>query len=235
MRIANSESKLLWPDLEGRHPDILLSIGTAYHEERNEGTKRSAALKPLTELKTWYEIIKKRVENVLDSELTWTEFRNDVIGTSSPITAQRYVRLNPKLTSPVPKMDDTQEYDLLRSKVKNELATAAMKTSIERTAHRLIASSFYFEKTGLVNEDNGYMSIKGKYRRMLFPIRHSDNEPKVPSGASLRRNPKIYAILVSISNPSSGGVDLNPSFAFMRPCISSRDETSNWIARFSKT
>ncbi|PVI02430.1 hypothetical protein DM02DRAFT_701953 [Periconia macrospinosa] len=164
VRIANFESKLIWPDAEGRHPDILLSIGTAYHEPRNENKKRKAAMKPFPEVKAWYDLFKKRVENELNAELAWDEFCSNVVGTSSPIAAQRYVRLNPKMASPVPKMDDTEEYHLLRAQVGNKLTTPHMKILIQKTAHRLIASSFYFEKNGPVSENNGSMTVQGTIR-----------------------------------------------------------------------
>ena len=43
VRIANYESKLLWPEAEERHPDILLSIGTAHHDSDIDGSHTTPA------------------------------------------------------------------------------------------------------------------------------------------------------------------------------------------------
>ncbi|KAF1847324.1 uncharacterized protein K460DRAFT_278260 [Cucurbitaria berberidis CBS 394.84] len=161
VRIANYESMLLWPTAEGRHPDILLSIGTAFNEPRPEDKKNNATHKPYSEPRAWYTIFKRHVKNFLDAELTWNTFLNDVMSTSSPIAAQRYVRLNPKLAISVPKMDDVKSSGTLQTQVKNELNTTEMQVLVEKVAHRLISSSFYFDKTGTAKEYLGSMAIEG--------------------------------------------------------------------------
>jgi hypothetical protein len=38
VRVAYHESKLLWPDIQDRHPDILLSIGTGHNGVETNGS-----------------------------------------------------------------------------------------------------------------------------------------------------------------------------------------------------
>jgi len=188
VRIANYESKLLWPDAEECHPDILLSIGTGHHEADTDdtldntrsdrrrlqirkvidsvkptiGQKRSMpGLMGFSELESWVNIFKKRVESVLDAELTWNEFRKDVVGTSSPTAAGRYIRVNPRTKNRTPKMDDKTQIHLLHDEVKSYLRTHIMHENIESIAHRLVASSFYFEKSGPSRVAGDTITIQG--------------------------------------------------------------------------
>jgi hypothetical protein len=190
VRIANYESKLLWPDAEERHPDILLSIGTGHYEadaDRFLATTRSdrrrlqvrkvlnqvkpsmrekrsiPTLKAFTEVESWITIFKKRVESVLDAELTWKEFQKDVVGTSSPIAAERYIRVNPRTKNRTPKMDDKAQIHDLHEEIKSSLHRHDMQTKIEAITHRLVASSFYFEKSGPSREAGERITIQGQY------------------------------------------------------------------------
>jgi hypothetical protein len=152
---------LLWPDTKGHHPDILLSVGTAFNEPRPEDKKHSNTHKSYSEPVAWYRIFKRHVKNFLDAELTWKTFQNDVVGTSSPIAAERYVRLNPKLSSSVPKMDDIGQSVPLRNQIRNLLTSLETRNLVEKVAHRLIASSFYFDKIGPVKEQAESLVVKG--------------------------------------------------------------------------
>ncbi|KAF2019496.1 hypothetical protein BU24DRAFT_431280 [Aaosphaeria arxii CBS 175.79] len=164
VRIANYESMLIWPETKGSHPDILLSLGTAYNKANRDEKRKENAYKPYSEPRSWYHLFKRQIKNCLNAELAWTAFRNDVVGTSSPIAAQRYVRINPKLTAPVPKMDAKDNIWILRNHVKNNLTSNEMKGVIEKIAHRLISSSFYFDKTGPLVEHAGSWAYKGIIR-----------------------------------------------------------------------
>jgi hypothetical protein len=151
---------LLWPDTKGHHPDILLSIGTIFNEPSPEDKKHADTRKSYESV-TWYRVLTRHVKNLLNTELTWKNFQNDVVGTSSPIAAGRYVRLNPKLSSPVPKIDAVQESEYFRAQIKRELSSTKTKNMVEKVAHRLISSSFYFDKIGFVKEDFGCLIVNG--------------------------------------------------------------------------
>jgi len=187
VRIANYESKLLWPDVEDRHPDILLSIGTGHHgldkDESLQATrfdrrrldirrrvfkpslsgKRSVpALKAFGEVESWYTIFKKRVENVLDAELTWKEFRQEIKGKHSEFAVERYIRVNPRTKDRTPKMDDKDKVHILQDEIKGTLGRHNMHNTIKTIAHRLVASSFYFERFGPSRETADHVDINGK-------------------------------------------------------------------------
>lgn len=125
--------------------------------------KRSMpGLKAFTEVESWVTIFKKRVESVLDAELTWKDFRKDVVGTSSPIAAERYIRINPRTKNRTPKMDDKTQIHDLHDEVRYGMRTHEMRTNIEKIAHRLVASSFYFEKVGPSREAGHQITIQGE-------------------------------------------------------------------------
>ncbi|KAF2441827.1 hypothetical protein P171DRAFT_418623 [Karstenula rhodostoma CBS 690.94] len=187
VRIANYESKLLWPDVEDRHPDILLSLGTAHHgSDRDQslqatssdrrrmhirrvfssvGEKRSTpALRAFGEMESWVTIFKKRIESVLDAELTWKEFRKEIRGKSSEIAVERYIRINPRTKDRTPKMDDKDKIRILHDEIKTGLTRNDMQIKIKTIAYRLVASSFYFEKSGPCREAGGHVTISGMIR-----------------------------------------------------------------------
>lgn len=188
VRIANYESKLIWPDVEECHPDILLSIGTGHNGQDTVGyidstqvdrrrlhTRDTKAKSPklgerqrsfpalwaFPEVTQWLNVLFKRVDNILDSEQIWKSFRNDVIGTSSYAEMLRYERFNPKVGFTAPKMDDKGQVDKLHDDVRERLSKPQMQSKIHRIAHRLIASCFYFEKTGPPREAEDHYIVQG--------------------------------------------------------------------------
>jgi hypothetical protein len=192
VRIANYESKLLWPDADQRPPDILLSIGTGQHgadtdqfldasrydSRRLQIRKMLSQVKPTPHVKrsvpvpkafpqieSWLTIFKKRVESALDAEATWREFRKDVVGTSSHVAAERYIRVNPKTKSPIPKMDDKSQINTLHDDIRSSLRTSRFQTKLKNIAQRLVASSFYFEKSCPSRPADDHIIVQG----MLVP------------------------------------------------------------------
>lgn len=188
VRIANYESKLIWPDVEDRHSDILLSIGTGQNEvetgssvdsglttaKRERGGKSPTktdpvmarqrsmpALRAFPEVQSWLNILFKRVDNILDSESIWRSFRKDIIGASSSIVAERYVRINPKTRLRTPKMDDKSQAQRLHDEIKSSMESLSMRAKITNIAYRLVASCFWFERTGPTKTSDGRHVIKG--------------------------------------------------------------------------
>ncbi|CAN9312297.1 unnamed protein product [Alternaria alternata] len=188
VRIANYESKLLWPDADQRPPDILLSIGTGQHgadtnnfleasrydSRRFQIRKMINQVKPtprvkqsipvlraFPEVESWLTIFKKRVESALDAEATWRDFRKDVVGTASYAAAERYVRFNPRTANRIPKMDDKSQIDPLREDVMNSLRKHGSRTKIKDIAQRLVASSFYFEISCPERRNDDHIIVQG--------------------------------------------------------------------------
>jgi hypothetical protein len=189
VRIANYESKLLWPDADQQPPDILLSIGTGqYGADTDNFTdasrydirrfqirkmlnqvkptmreKRSMPIpKAIPQIESWLTIFKKRVESALDAEATWREFRKDVVGTTSHAAAERYIRVNPKMKNRIPKMDDRSQINTLQQDVISVLGTHGLRTKIKSITQRLVASSFYFEKSCPSRPAEDHIIVQGR-------------------------------------------------------------------------
>jgi hypothetical protein len=197
VRIANYESKLLWPDADQQPPDILLSIGTGQHGAETDQfldtsghdrrrlqirkmlnqvkptprEKRSMAVpKAFPQIESWLTIFKKRVESALDAEATWREFRKDVLvsfGTSSHAAAERYIRVNPRTKNPIPKMDDKSQVNTLHEDVVSSLRTPHSQIKLKNIAQRLIASSFYFEKSCPSRRAEDHIIVQGRVASMV--------------------------------------------------------------------
>lgn len=185
VQIAVDESKLLWPDAKDCPADILLSIGTGQHAKDPDvfadapsydsrrvhirqmlhqvkptpKQKRSImGLRALSEWESLLNIFKKRSESALDAELAWREFHKAV-----PHTAiDRYIRVNPRTNNPTPKMDDKSQVENLQEEIRIRMDSAKMMAAVAEIAHRLIASSFYFDKPGPSRHSDGRVTVQGK-------------------------------------------------------------------------
>jgi hypothetical protein len=111
---------------------------------------------------SWFDVVLNRVDNMLDSESIWRNFRNDVIAHKSREAGRRYVRLNPKIRFRTPKMDDSEQFQKLHNEAKARLETHGMRVQITMVARQLVASSFYFEKSVGLTEANGQFAVLGK-------------------------------------------------------------------------
>jgi len=185
VRIAVDESKLLWPDAEDCPADILLSIGTGQHgadtdvfldavrydsrrvhirqmlHQVKPTPKKKRSIPGLRALSEWESLLtmfKKRSESALDAELAWRDFHKAVPHTS----IDRYIRVNPRTINPTPKMDDKSQIDNLQDEIRSGLDTPKMRATIAEIAHRLIASSFYFDKSGPSRHADGHVTVQGK-------------------------------------------------------------------------
>ncbi|KAF2736521.1 hypothetical protein EJ04DRAFT_462876 [Polyplosphaeria fusca] len=186
VRIANYESKLIWPEVEEYPPDILLSIGTGHNgsdtdgsvetlrldrrrlhtravlsKEKPEDRQRSSTWRPFPEVNSWINVVLRRLDNILDSESIWRDFKKDVTGTSSHVQSRRYIRMNPHLRFRTPKMDDKSQVQKLHDEVKSRLQTPSMRAKITSIAFRLVASSFYFAKFGPLREVDDQFIVHG--------------------------------------------------------------------------
>ena len=190
VRIAFLESKLLWRDVEDLHPDILLSIGTSHNghdttesaEPRNRLQKRARRdLDPSILPETvdrrqgfgqWLrnsavvqmvQVMVNRVDNILNSEQLWMEFRTWVLDARAAGESRRYMRINPNLGYRPPRLDEKNQLDALRTTVIDKLRNnKSYRRRIAQVVHRLIASTFYFEKREGPKEYDGYYLCKGK-------------------------------------------------------------------------
>ena len=185
VRVAYHESKLLWPDVQDSQPDILLSIGTGHNGEETNGSAepydRRLRRAEITSdiivtpshrgrklgIGEWFKnaefvqnlnIMVNRVDNILNSEQIWINFRNDTLSSREESEFRRYQRINPKLGYRPPRLDDKGKLESLEYTVREKLRDNELyRKKISRIAHRLVASSFYFERIGQRRYGSGYV------------------------------------------------------------------------------
>lgn len=124
---------------------------------------RSAILIPATQQIFGRKLIfvqVNRMDNVLDSELAWRDFATDVGGSDEASTvSQRYIRVNPDLQRVVPRLDAKEQLKDLQQWTISFMETPSMRKTILNVSHRLVASSFYFDKSGVkeAHSSEGYV------------------------------------------------------------------------------
>ena len=89
-------------------------------------------------------IMKNRVESILDTEMTWLSFMSDA-ARGDEDTKTRYRRINPSTGKDPPKFDDVKMLPSLRSSIQTIMKYGDLRRQIEETARHLVASSFYVE------------------------------------------------------------------------------------------
>ncbi len=177
VRIAASESPLIWPDTKSRAPDILLSLGTGYDasdlasassplktQAQSHTSRRLLSLIP--RLNRWQEIYENHVCNLLNCELTWrTLCKENPFAQSNP---HSYQRLNIALTGSVPQQDEVRRLWELKSQVEEQLKKGHVQAKIAKIARSLIASSFYFKQDGPSREIEGLQQCQGNRDSLPF-------------------------------------------------------------------
>lgn len=166
IQIADKERKLIWPDLENEYPDIVVSVGTSYNPAaRSFAEKTLSPLSPRLGVyrhgKSLMKIAIDHIASGLDSEKIWHSYMNVLHPT--PDQKARYIRINPQLKENPPAMDEVERLPYIKEVVREMLST---DVSIQNVALRLVASSFYFERSHAVElASDGSVRIKGLFTK----------------------------------------------------------------------
>lgn len=139
----------IWPDVDNLDPDILLSIGTGKPsanlatepQERKTQQDRSKWVRFVPKV---FRLLFARMDDILDPERAWQRFYHGVAKSSS---TDRYVRINPELSTVPPALDEKDKLWSLQRDVMKSLVP--MHETIRGVADRLLASCFYFEKANV--------------------------------------------------------------------------------------
>lgn len=91
-----------------------------------------------------FRIMRSRVEDVLDTEITWHRFMSDVTR-GNENDEGRYQRVNPNIKEDPPKLDETNRLFWLRTKIHHLMEDGVWPKELGKIARRLVASSFYVE------------------------------------------------------------------------------------------
>lgn len=161
VRVADIERRLIWPDSESFHPDILLSIGTSYngvnradrdfsHSHRQELGHEAEASQHDTSTNrriitpSIINILKSRVENILDAERTWLSFMSDAARGDGEFKT-RYRRINPNIEEDPPQLDEVKKLPHLKKRMQQIVKYEEFQNQTKEIARQLVASLFYVE------------------------------------------------------------------------------------------
>ncbi|CAN9422509.1 unnamed protein product [Alternaria alternata] len=185
VKVGNRERQLLWPDVQDNHPDILLSIGTSQHQQAMVDRSRSERFNMQRDISPslshgkvkakvkhfagMFQLGKAAINKLGDSihcERQWEQFLDGMErSTAHSEDSRRYVRINPDIGRTPPRLDDVNEVDRLQSDVSRYLKGPEAMADIEDVVFRLVASSFYFERTHATRDmSQGSAKVKGRLR-----------------------------------------------------------------------
>ncbi|OWY57034.1 zinc ion binding protein [Alternaria alternata] len=187
VKVGNRERQLLWPDVQDNHPDLLLSIGTSQHQQamvedfRSErfdmqrniisslshGKAKIKATSKVKHLAGMFQYGKAAINKLGDSihcERQWEQFLDGMErSTAHSEDSRRYVRINPDIGRTPPRLDDVNEVDRLQLDVSRYLKGSEAMADLEDVVFRLVASSFYFERTHATRDmSQGAAKVKGR-------------------------------------------------------------------------
>lgn len=176
VQVADLERRLIWPDSESFPPDILLSIGTSCNDAiradrdrlnshrqefgheaevgQHDTTKKSWKITPMSKT---INILKSRVENILDTEMTWLSFTSDARRGDEEFKT-RYRRLNPNIREDPPKLDEVEKLSHLRRQMQQIVKYGEFQNQTREIARQLVASSFYVHLPTTLRDFNTLIS-----------------------------------------------------------------------------
>lgn len=107
----------------------------------------------------------QRIHNAIDAERAWRDFDRSAQRIDWPsVEPLPYIRFNPDFGSEVPALDAKHDIPHMRSHVRAEMQKPAQQTELKRVAHQLIASTFFFVRTGPLHSEQHAMGMVYKCR-----------------------------------------------------------------------
>ncbi|CEI60194.1 hypothetical protein FVEN_g6376 [Fusarium venenatum] len=170
--IADNERKRLWGDINQPPPDLVLSLGTGHtncrltHKEKRAYGQKSSALspkipssplRPSGSFSSMWRIINPIIDDQKSSEDMWNSY---VAQTSTSSNEHRHVRIDIGWADKRPDFDDIEEIETIERNAINMMSDGH---TVRMTAHKLVASCFYFERTGVDsrNRETGLYKCSG--------------------------------------------------------------------------
>ena len=151
--IADRERRLIWPDVG--EPDLFLSLGTGQNRitvlqkmsDRPKETVPQTMIPPAGQApkKITGKWRNRRVDDVLEAEIAWMDFRAYAVREQTEANSRRFIRFNPDLDREPPAPDSKNDLESLQVNVRKRLMTAHRQAALRNVAHRLVASAFYLE------------------------------------------------------------------------------------------
>ncbi len=161
VEVADLERKLIWPDTEDSHPDILISIGAGYDLSIKKPSRWSNNWR--SKSKSDDRVLLDPVQSSLDAQNTWDHYYDSLL--ANPRDESRYVRLNPPVDCAVPKLDDVDEM----AAYKKEIRKVLRSLTLTDYAQQLIGSCFFFDILQPPTEgENRTLVCKGSYFNVIY-------------------------------------------------------------------
>lgn len=167
--IADRERRLIWPDVG--EPDLFLSLGTGQNRitilqklsDRPKDGVPDTIIPPAgqTPKKSSGRWRARRIDDVLDAEVQWADFRAYAVRERSEAKGRRFIRFNPDLDKEPPAHDSKHELEHLQALVRKRLQTAHRMAALRNVAHRLVASSFYLDLQSKATQEKSEQVISG--------------------------------------------------------------------------
>ncbi|KAI1079978.1 hypothetical protein F5B20DRAFT_147122 [Whalleya microplaca] len=192
--IAHHEKNLIWSDASNSSPDIMLSVGAGRNvrdKRISQGSRPSHMIPDDSSLVsvTDSDLARKGglpsksaikihfLDDYQRCDLAWDKFIAasdvlDLLQTTDDI--RKYIRFSPELNMKIPKFDDIQMLDELEREADEVLQQNVLE--IKEIAHRLVASTFFFDKelSSVEQTTSGY-ACRGS---ICCRFRNSSNEMK---------------------------------------------------------
>lgn len=151
------------------------------------------------------------MDNILDAEIAWKEFCWDVAGFGpAEQNSSRYIRINPDIMRNPPKLDAVDELKTLQEEARHWLKSPNILVQLEKVAHVLVASCFYYERTSAArNEVDGVYSCSGIMHEPRYKSTSTNISWKVIFVVDL----KTIQITYASSESTSGTGSRRPTFS----------------------
>ncbi|KAM0229457.1 hypothetical protein ACHAPO_010001 [Fusarium lateritium] len=176
--VADNERKRLWGETNQPNPDLVLSLGTGHTGSRlTHKTKRALAQRPsvpsqqsgfpqqrpYASLSSMWRTMNPVIDDQKLSEDIWNNYVEQATGPDPPYVAsheRRLMRINVTWAEKRPNFDDIEEIDDIE---RNAINMMGDDDTIRMAAHKLVASCFYFERTGVdaQNRETGLYKCSG--------------------------------------------------------------------------
>ncbi|VTO87220.1 unnamed protein product [Fusarium graminearum] len=176
--VADNERKRLWGDANQPTPDLVLCLGTGHETLRLTHKAKRAVVQrpPVPSQKTGpphqrpyasFSSMWRTTNPVMDDQQCSEDIWNNYVQqTSTPYQLQtashehRYMRINVGCADKRPNFDDIEEIETIE---RNSINMMSEEHTVRMAAHKLVASCFYFERTGVdaQNRETGLYKCSG--------------------------------------------------------------------------
>lgn len=158
---ADRERQLLWPAISHNSRDVLVSIGAGYSSHYNGDADQDSvvpkALKPLEQVGLVAKLATLRLvqQNTSSCQGTWADFKRSLADDAHQLEKCHRVNIPCGQGQTLCKLDDVSKMDAMQaeasaflhqmSKSLNQSVQEQASSKLDKIAHQLVASLFYFQ------------------------------------------------------------------------------------------